>query len=97
MTNPNGPAPGWYPDPNMAGTQRYWDGNAWSEHAAPLATRRTTTPTNGYFAAGLVAAVLIPLPGAIIGWWMIRQGDDRGGWVIAASCVMFGLYVSFFL
>lgn len=41
--------------------------------------------------------MLIPLPGAIIGWWMIRQGDDRGGWVIAASCVMFGLYVSFFL
>jgi hypothetical protein len=28
------PAPGWYPDPNGQG-QRYWDGNAWSDHTAP--------------------------------------------------------------
>ena len=25
---------GWYPDPNAAGTLRYWDGSAWSEHTA---------------------------------------------------------------
>lgn len=30
-------APGWYPDTTMTGTQRYWDGTAWTEHAAPLA------------------------------------------------------------
>jgi hypothetical protein len=23
---------GWYPDPHDAGAQRYWDGNAWTEH-----------------------------------------------------------------
>ena len=25
---------GWYPDPYVAGTMRYWDGNAWSEQTA---------------------------------------------------------------
>jgi hypothetical protein len=24
--------PGWYPDPNQPGSQRYWDGSAWTEH-----------------------------------------------------------------
>lgn len=26
---------GWYPDQNMADTQRYWDGNQWTEHVQP--------------------------------------------------------------
>jgi hypothetical protein len=25
---------GWYPDPNVAGTQRYWDGSAWTQHTS---------------------------------------------------------------
>lgn len=25
---------GWYPDPQQAGSMRYWDGGAWSEHVA---------------------------------------------------------------
>ena len=25
---------GWYPDPNDASQQRYWDGSAWTEHTA---------------------------------------------------------------
>ncbi len=28
---------GWYPDPEAQGQQRYWDGEAWTEHRAPLA------------------------------------------------------------
>ena len=27
-------AAGWYADPQVAGTMRYWDGSAWSEHTA---------------------------------------------------------------
>lgn len=30
-----GPAPGWYDDPTMANTRRYWDGEQWTEHRAP--------------------------------------------------------------
>ncbi len=29
------PPPGWYPDPEMAATQRYWDGATWTDHRAP--------------------------------------------------------------
>lgn len=29
------PSPGWYPDPQMADTVRYWDGSRWTEHVAP--------------------------------------------------------------
>ena len=32
-----GTAPaGWYPDTTKPGQQRYWDGNAWTDHVAPL-------------------------------------------------------------
>ena len=33
MTNPT---PGWYSDPEVPGQQRYWDGERWTEHVAPL-------------------------------------------------------------
>ncbi|NYI41886.1 DUF2510 domain-containing protein [Demequina lutea] len=46
-------AAGWYPQPD--GTQRYWDGSAWTEHIAPAAELATppappAAPVNGYAA-----------------------------------------------
>jgi ABC-type transport system involved in multi-copper enzyme maturation permease subunit len=32
---PAGPPPGWYPDPQQDGRQRYWDGTRWTEHTSP--------------------------------------------------------------
>lgn len=40
--------PGWYP---VGGTQRYWDGRAWTEHTAPLGPPQSVRP---YAAPGLV-------------------------------------------
>jgi hypothetical protein len=34
--SPTAPPAGWYPDPAVAGAQRWWDGAAWTEHVAPL-------------------------------------------------------------
>lgn len=61
----DGPQAGWYPDPEDATQQRYWDGEQWTEHRAPLAgatpppstpqwptTGQPQTPTYG----GAVAA-----------------------------------------
>jgi hypothetical protein len=40
MENELSPRPGtpagWYPDPSMSGTQRYWNGTGWTDHAAPI-------------------------------------------------------------
>lgn len=33
---PAGPPAGWYPDPQMVGTLRYWDGWQWTEARAPI-------------------------------------------------------------
>lgn len=46
MSNP--PA-GWYPDPQDANRQRYWDGNAWTEHTADATPQAAAggTPTTG--------------------------------------------------
>ena len=35
------PPASWYPDPEHAGWQRYWDGQAWTEHRAPALERQT--------------------------------------------------------
>ena len=34
---------GWFPDPESAGHLRYWDGQAWTGHRAPM-TSPTTEP-----------------------------------------------------
>lgn len=31
-------SPGWYPDPEQPGQQRYWDGTQWTDNRAPLAS-----------------------------------------------------------
>ena len=36
--------PGWYPDTQLPGQQRYWDGVVWTEHRAPLASQRPAQP-----------------------------------------------------
>ena len=41
--------PGWYADPNQPGQQRYWDGNAWTEHVAPAGGPPTGAPPAGGF------------------------------------------------
>lgn len=47
MTTPNdGPtdAAAWYPDTNAPGTERWYDGTAWTEHTRPMETPAAPTP-----------------------------------------------------
>lgn len=36
---------GWYPDPQMPGQQRYWDGSAWAPSAAPVPSMQPLSTT----------------------------------------------------
>jgi uncharacterized protein (AIM24 family) len=41
----------WYPDPQDASLQRYWDGERWTEHTAPAAAAASPTEAPGGVAA----------------------------------------------
>lgn len=59
--------PGWYPDPDKPGSQRYWDGEAWTEHRAegmkPVA----------HWKILLVAAIIVP---GLIALWTEGTFDE---------------------
>ena len=56
--SPENPA-GWYPDPQMAGTQRYWDGARWTEHRAPMPARQASGTSTGKIVGAILLSVLI--------------------------------------
>jgi TM2 domain-containing membrane protein YozV len=42
---PPQPPPGWYPDPDGAPAQRYFDGTKWTDQLAPLSTPTAAYPS----------------------------------------------------
>lgn len=43
-TGQGGTPAGWYPDPQVSGQQRWWDGAAWTDHTAPMAGTASSSP-----------------------------------------------------
>jgi hypothetical protein len=39
------PPAGWYPDPNVAQQNRYWNGSHWTDHTAPTVAAPSSQPT----------------------------------------------------
>jgi hypothetical protein len=86
------PAPGWYADPEHFGTQRYWEGSAWSDHrrpaqqvvavVAPVAPV-VQTPGNSFAVAGFVCGIVGVVFG-LIPWtfWV--------AWVLGVLGIVFG-------
>jgi uncharacterized protein len=67
------PPPGWYPDPQSAGGQRYWDGTRWTEQVqqppapAPAAPKAPTSDADAkqwamFAHLSSLAALVIGLP-----------------------------------
>jgi uncharacterized RDD family membrane protein YckC len=50
--------PGWYPDPDAGGGQRWWDGQQWTEHSAPGAA-----PAPAQYAGPQTGGYAPPPPG----------------------------------
>ena len=108
MSNPTTPAPGWYPDPDRAGAQRWWDGNAWGP-LAPTASPATPPPP-----AAIRMAPATPRPGTdkklgtayllgvfIIGSHRIYLGKIGSGivllglWYVGLFLLLFGVPAAF--
>jgi hypothetical protein len=76
-----GPA-GWYPEPGRPGAQRYWDGDEWTEHRAPLggakpaAEEMRLTSRWGLWTA-IAGAVLVAIGSS--GDWVVAGGESVSG------------------
>lgn len=88
---------GWYPHPSMAATQRYWDGERWTDHIAPGApqtAKPVVTPKpdvpDWLYGVGYAAAIFLPIIGLIIGVVLLAKGKtDHGvGMIVLAVVVM---------
>ena len=89
-------AAGWYADPEMAGTQRYWDGEKWTDNVAPAAAppARYEDTSDGLVVAGYLTAVLFPIVGFIIGIILITRGRSGHGvaMMVIAVIAVFAWY-----
>lgn len=75
----------------MAGTQRYWDGSQWTEHAAPAPPSKQAADNGGLVAAGILTAIFIPFVGFVLGIVLLAKGDNKWGLRILLGSVGFFL------
>jgi uncharacterized Tic20 family protein len=102
-----GTPPGWYPDPNVPGGQRWWDGTQWTDHVAAPAPPPPAGPGAGTAAPAAsdsrtwaMAAHLSALIGLVIGFsflgplvvYLVRR-DDAYVRAHAAEALNFNLSV----
>jgi hypothetical protein len=88
---------GWYPDPKMVGTQRYWDGSRWTEHAAPLAHAALPPPDGTVNSTlemwGWLGAFFLTPVGFVIGIIIASKGGRAAGRGAAMIAVSVGMTV----
>jgi hypothetical protein len=82
QSNPSPPSPdvssGWYPDPDRPHSQRYWDGNKWTDQIAPLASAEVLKPSKT-----ATPAIIWPKATTFLGAAMIVIGTI-GPWATTA-------------
>lgn len=77
---------GWYPHPSMAATQRYWDGEKWTDHIAPAS--ETPRPVADFRHWGGVLVICAAL--AVAGVAM-REGnatEEAGGVLLSLAAII---------
>jgi hypothetical protein len=85
----------------MADTQRYWDGERWTDHIAPGAPAPASSPvavgvSNGLIAGGVLSALLIPFVGFILGIVLLAKNESSGWLVLLLSLASAALWYNAF-
>lgn len=75
--------PGWYPRPDMPGTQGYWDGARWTQHTAPVPAPAPTGSHAG-LAAVLIILGMLGLAGGVL---MLVAGETLGVILLAVGLI----------
>lgn len=75
MTETPSTPPGWYPDPHAVNTQRYWDGKAWTDKMAPLASPRK--PPRKQLLPTWVTVVGLTLCGVFLLWFWVNNSAEN--------------------
>lgn len=78
METPQKTPAGWYPDPYMANTQRYWDGQRWSDQSAPATPAAPASPSGLGMQKGIamVAIGILAATAAVFTVYRISQPSD---------------------
>lgn len=103
-TDPQPAAPsttpaGWYPD--GTGSQRWWDGQQWSEHAAPMPAGATSTDPKSIAALVHASGIVFGFVGPLVGYLVypndpfIREHSRQA--LNFQITVLIGVLVSFVL
>jgi hypothetical protein len=69
---------GWYPDPNLVNTRRYWDGAKWTEHRQELPSAGPTPVTKDDSSMTKVLSVIGVIALTIVAAWFLF-GQTRLG------------------
>jgi Protein of unknown function (DUF2510) len=101
MSDVTNPVPGWYPDPQGSGQQRWWDGTQWTSQFQPAGPAYGAGA--GYYPAqagyskgivitGYVFAILFWIVGLVLGivaWTRPDPATRRHGpWIVALSVLV---------
>lgn len=82
------PTAGWYPDPKMVNTMRFWDGEKWSQQTQAMMLAPPPVQQSGgtLEVFGWLGVVFVPIVGFIIGIVMAsRPGKSNGAGMIVLS------------
>ncbi|WP_067428408.1 DUF2510 domain-containing protein [Nocardioides jensenii] len=71
--------PGWYPDPEMANTMQFWDGQFWTGQRVPASLPAQRQWLSGwFFVAGFVLALVFPIGGFVMAMIAFAKNEAGG-------------------